>query len=197
MNLWKQKSWFWAPTPKKCTSGKMWEKNTVVERDLRLAKTAKKNPNDLGFFRAKVHRRFGFFWVFFSKTLNPLFFLVFFQVFFQVFFWVFFVFFLKLEKLGVFWRFFCFFCFFFKKKTKNPKTQNLEREDEIGRIQMETQKWTTKWQILGGKRLFSDPFSELSFGFWVRSEDGTRLNSSHKPISYAVSCLKKKKTHNS
>ena len=27
------------------------------------------------------------------------------------------------------------------------------------------------------------------------SEDGTRLNSSHKPISYAVFCLKKKKTN--
>mgnify|MGYP002526632525 CR=1 FL=1 len=26
----------------------------------------------------------------------------------------------------------------------------------------------------------------------ARSEDGTRLNSSHKPISYAVFCLKKK-----
>ena len=45
------------------------------------------------------------------------------------------------------------------------------------------------------KEIFAgyDSDSELSVQF---SEDGTRLNSSHALISYAVFCLKKKKSYN-
>ena len=41
--------------------------------------------------------------------------------------------------------------------------------------------------------LIATPDPNVAVGYLCRSEDGTRLNSSHVVISYAVFCLKKKK----
>ena len=49
--------------------------------------------------------------------------------------------------------------------------------------------WSLNYRILFSKTQKAEPY-ECD----LRSEDGTRLNSSHKPISYAVFCLKKQIT---
>src|SRR5258708_24915887 len=51
--------------------------------------------------------------------------------------------------------------------------------------------------LLAVSPAFAAPATDLPFGAWTRaSKDrkSTRLNSSHQIISYAVFCLKKKKT---
>ena len=51
--------------------------------------------------------------------------------------------------------------------------------------------WNLESQLIGAALATTNPLQANNF-YPIRSEDGTRLNSSHKPISYAVFCLKKK-----
>src|SRR2546422_6719298 len=51
--------------------------------------------------------------------------------------------------------------------------------------------WEDGWPLIA-----PDPTQTAVNGVLVRDRKSTRLNSSHGYISYAVFCLKKKKTHN-
>src|SRR2546422_7944698 len=83
------------------------------------------------------------------------------------------------------------------RSTLFPYT-TLFRSPEVAAVRPRAQRIPCSWAGRTGHKLSSHPRWEIQSAAVVKSRDrkSTRLNSSHGYISYAVFCLKKKKTKN-
>ena len=80
-----------------------------------------------------------------------------------------------------------------KQKLVQGEDRHLRLVAEFDNFRRRKEKEITQMLQYEGKAIFEDLLSIIDD---LEDRKSTRLNSSHKPISYAVFCLKKKKKHN-
>src|SRR5437867_10790869 len=85
---------------------------------------------------------------------------------------------------------FCFFCFFFND-TAPTEIYTLSLHDALPISTSTCELFDPK----GNRWIRAASLNEARAGQAAARSESTRLNSSHRTISYAVFCLKKKNTH--